>query len=267
MGSSGCGGVHPCVGRADAQRTGSYGRPVGSSLRVQGGRNGGTGLPGTGRFIPARAGRTPVPAPWGWPGAVHPCACRADQGLRASQRAARGSSLRVQGGRADGADEAAEIRFIPARAGRTCCPQIKMQFPWVHPCACRADVSCAVRGRGHAGSSLRVQGGHPPQGADCLGSGFIPARAGRTPPAPRGQGRRWVHPCACRADDRVVRELARIAGSSLRVQGGPAALPSWHAWQGFIPARAGRTSSRNTRQASSTVHPCACRADASTRPI
>ena len=233
--------VHPCACRADSSCRPATPMSWGSSLRVQGGRaRPAPDCPGR-RFIPARAGRT------GWPGSphgrgwVHPCACRADEDVVERYKAGRGSSLRVQGGRSWPAAHQVPARFIPARAGRTSWPSGRLLPAGVHPCACRADACGGHAVCRHKGSSLRVQGGLEPAALLGPGSGFIPARAGRTPARTTPRARRTVHPCACRADPGNPVNIVHATGSSLRVQGGRAVTAHTHSAGGFIPARAGRT--------------------------
>ena len=49
--------------------------------------------------------------------------------------------------------------FIPAHAGRTHAGERCPAGLWVHPCACRADLSRTSLDAPNVGSSLRMQGG------------------------------------------------------------------------------------------------------------
>ena len=233
--------VHPCACRADCSLSLSSTFSSGSSLRVQGGPPATPSPRSSVRFIPARAGRT-----WGTKVSrsklpVHPCACRADMTGSTRGVPSAGSSLRVQGGQATTGQRGCCWRFIPARAGRTLRARQAVTPVMVHPCACRADESGERKLDVIEGSSLRVQGG--PQCSNLAGEvvRFIPARAGRTVRQDASTTINKVHPCACRAD--LLRRVSRtdLRGSSLRVQGGPAAGGLLVMPQGFIPARAGRT--------------------------
>ena len=275
--------VHPCACRADQVASVQTLARRGSSLRVQGGPCLYMSAVRSGRFIPARAGRTGADGPEAPDSQVHPCACRADALTIDTPRASKGSSLRVQGGPMRGRARPTGERFIPARAGRTHRRASPSVASGVHPCACRADPlahgrrsraggsSLRVQGRADplahgrrsraGGSSLRVQGGPACPWATVKSRGFIPARAGRTR-LPMGDGQEpGVHPCACRADPLAHGRRSRAGGSSLRVQGGPACPWATVKSRGFIPARAGRTGLAGRPCRARQVHPCACRAD------
>ena len=89
-------------------------------------------------------------------------------------------------------------------------------------------------------------------------AGLIPARAGKTPHAERGQDTVPAHPRACGENIVCTLGYAVDLGSSPRVRGKltPNSLGSFHT--GLIPARAGKTGESLISMIFSTAHPRAC---------
>ena len=156
-------------------------RKNGSSPRVRGTHRDSVHSGWAERFIPARAGNTfkrrarPVRTP------VHPRACWEHERRRRTNVPIAGSSPRVRGTLKLRAGRARLRRFIPARAGNTCCEKFRSIRTSVHPRACGEHAWRARRLTVAGGSSPRVRGTrHRVAGCQPL-SRFIPARAGNTP--------------------------------------------------------------------------------------
>ena len=116
----------------------------GSSPRVRGTHCARRYKPELRRFIPARAGNTDslLNCSLIWP--VHPRACGEHAIGAARQQPLFGSSPRVRGTLC-GLDIARQShRFIPARAGNTCRPDLPIPRSAVHPRACGEHSSCRV---------------------------------------------------------------------------------------------------------------------------
>ena len=153
------------------------------------------------RFIPARAGNTSERWISSRQQPVHPRACGEHGGTTSNNSAINGSSPRVRGTLYGPGSAAPLLRFIPARAGNTCCAGARDRPPAVHPRACgehegnerlRGPVvrfiparagntdGCGVHLTGEHGSSPRVRGTHSRYRLKWASGRFIPARAGNT---------------------------------------------------------------------------------------
>ena len=149
------------------------------------------------RFIPARAGNRHFVLPWSRRKSVHPRACgeqRAIQGRMATQP---GSSPRVRGTVALDERHLAHLRFIPARAGNRFSSARKRVATAVHPRACGEQLSDAGLAIEGDGSSPRVRGTGPDDGAAPAPHRFIPARAGNSISLDKTVTQATVHPRAC----------------------------------------------------------------------
>ena len=87
---------------------------------------------------------------------------------------------------------------------------------------------------------------------------FIPTRVGNTNVLPVDKSSESVHPHACGEHDRVVSELAKIAGSSPRVWGTRLTVYFRASQIRFIPTRVGNTCPPLLGHSLTTVHPHAC---------
>ena len=172
-------------------------------------------------LIPACAGQTKrAYGPGGWLSA-HPRVCGADLVLH--QRHGRVGGL------------------IPACAGQTLRAGAATRHDGAHPRVCGADISaidCDVRSRG---SSPRVRGRLPSDGADGGLVRLIPACAGQTGRDFRAELATTAHPRVCGADAARWASWPRYSGSSPRVRGRPLRNIGRHLSSGLIPACAGQT--------------------------
>ena len=169
---------------------------------------------------------------------VHPRACGEHILTDARRGDVRGSSPRVRGTHLAAVGGWGPTRFIPARAGNTCCWTRSLPAWAVHPRACGEHPSSAQRGRRPAGSSPRVRGTRTHRRGLHRPGRFIPARAGNTWRAGSKLSDSSVHPRACGEHD--------------------AAPPRTLDDVRFIPARAGNTSDQIGKGRRAPVHPRAC---------
>ena len=126
---------------------------------------------------------------------------------------------------------------------------------WAHPRSRGADeTGQGETGQGE-GSSPLARGGLV-VGADCaVGSGLIPARAGRTG-GWRGDHVDWrAHPRSRGADDLNAMRLSVGGGSSPLARGGRLSRSPARRVVRLIPARAGRTSPSGSAVRRPTAHP------------
>ena len=150
-------------------------------------------------------------------------------------------------------------RIIPARAGTTFSPRAWASRKSDHPCACRDNLATLHRSLEGSGSSLRVQGQRYAHTQTSLTRRIIPARAGTTASQSHSEQRIPDHPCACRDNLPVFHDVAKNIGSSLRVQGQPAASSDAPMYCRIIPASAGTTGFPLSLSFVRSDHPCACR--------
>ena len=233
--------VHWAHPRACGENTGAGIRDfglTGSSPRVRG-KRWGRGFRGVGAWlIPARAGKTPIPAPAHRAPPAHPRACGENvEGCRAAPWPV-GSSPRVRGKHRP--QEAVRLaqRLIPARAGKTGSPALPGARPRAHPRACGENgVVCGVE-RAGGGSSPRVRG--------------------KLKVFPTQVGMILAHPRACGENRPWTKSAERARGSSPRVRG--KREPAREVPQGvrLIPARAGKTSAASSTPCATGAHPRAC---------
>ena len=252
---SGPGSVHP---RAGGEHTSSLRRVefrTGSSPRGRGTHERSKEGARQTRFIPARAGNTRSFLRC-WRGrTVHPRAGGEHKIIPRQRSPVDGSSPRGRGTRQGDIAFAADVRFIPARAGNT--------FGLVGPTS-SAPVHPRAGGEHASGFwATLVADGSSPRGRGTLIDGpilahlqrFIPARAGNTvsPSQPRRDSP--VHPRAGGEHEDCCRVAAADAGSSPRGRGTLLATLVPQRNLRFIPARAGNTGRPNTAVINPPVHP------------
>ena len=211
--------VHPRASGEHPGRRGSSGRFCGSSPRERGTRAALAARRRRLRFIPARAGNTPSPAPSPSGPAVHPRASGEHAVLLVARPVDRGSSPRERGTRGGRTVEAGIHRFIPARAGNTVSRSASLSTPSVHPRASGEHLTQRCRVHYHVGSSPRERG--TPSGSDCswFCERFIPARAGNTRTPSSAPNTRAVHPRASGEHGELSCTTYADFGSSPRERG------------------------------------------------
>ena len=212
------------------------------------------------RFIPACAGNSHAPARWprgqpvhprvcgelkpkkvvepsGGP-TVHPRVCGELERYHALRERYDGSSPRVRGTRERRVRAIGDLRFIPACAGNSKRRQSRRRFRPVHPRVCGELAIWRPPASTNIGSSPRVRGTRAGARALHLGSRFIPACAGNSPPAAWSPRLAPVHP-------RVCGELHRTRFAFL-------------AKLRFIPACAGNSPELLLLAHRQSVHPRVC---------
>ena len=170
-------------------------------------------------LIPARAGKT-LPQrpswPWAW---AHPRACGENCVCPARPASGRGSSPRVRG-KHQRSDAGSRIPgLIPARAGKTTMPGRPRSASTAHPRACGENMTTTLLLQLLLGSSPRVRGKPTRPRIWCSEERLIPARAGKTKPAPVNSSSTGAHPRACGENLDADKEAVRQFGSSPRVRG------------------------------------------------
>ena len=228
---------------------------IGSSPRGRGTRRLQGELDAKVRFIPARAGNTPLTKPARSPSPVHPRAGGEHSSRYSSTATPNGSSPRGRGTRRARRGRHVVQRFIPARAGNTESTPCGAPCPPVHPRAGGEHYPQFVGAAGNGGSSPRGRGTPIWWALAGAGTRFIPARAGNTRAASYLVADAAVHPRAGGEHFSATAQAGALIGSSPRGRGtlAPARLgPVGHR---FIPARAGNTTNRIGGFSSDPVHP------------
>ena len=207
------------------------------------------------RFIPARAGNTPIPVVMAVWISVHPRSRGEHNGGRSGVRTRTGSSPLARGTRPPGRILRPRHRFIPARAGNTpACATGGPRSP-VHPRSRGEHPPVGDVGPALVGSSPLARGTPtrrlPPPARDR----FIPARAGNTSAEYCRQSGVPVHPRSRGEHGRGTRRRATCRGSSPLARGTPARAGGAAGAGRFIPARAGNTPARDQRVEDRSVHP------------
>ena len=110
-------------------------------------------------------------------------------------------------------------RLIPARAGKTLDIPHAAPRHRAHPRACGENPQVRREVFLGGGSSPRVRGKHQRRRGLLRLMGLIPARAGKTPPAPASPPSRPAHPRACGENRLTFSAASRSSGSSPRVRG------------------------------------------------
>ena len=206
--------AHPraCGENNDAQ-TRAY-SSLGSSPRMRGKHLWAWGYFWPQRLIPAHAGKTKpknhLPKKYG----AHPRACGENVGMHDRFRSGSGSSPRMRGKRRMGFRARREARLIPAHAGKTIRPRMKIPRVQAHPRACgensveRIPLGCPE------GSSPRMRGKQSLYPKRLRARRLIPAHAGKTltkgklsqaqsGSSPRMRGKRVVEDYAA-ANERLI---------------------------------------------------------------
>ena len=231
---------------------------LGSSPRVRGKLHPEPHRPRRGRLIPARAGKTSPPPRPTWPPSAHPRACGENRLFPARATAAAGSSPRVRGKPGSVSGGTRSARLIPARAGKTSCRSRPPTRNPAHPRACGENACTPRTGWAVAGSSPRVRGKQAHVRLRRRPARLIPARAGKTSPAPAPGAAGTAHPRACGENADHGLGSGWSAGSSPRVRGKPVDGGGHGVVSGLIPARAGKTPAALTTPATRGAHPRVC---------
>ena len=170
---------------------------TGSSPRVRGKRELGCGGGLAERLIPARAGKTFSVSRLCRRRRAHPRACGENPVSLFLVGGGWGSSPRVRGKLHPARPLQRRRGLIPARAGKTGVDATARVRDRAHPRACGENEPGKWQATMTTGSSPRVRGKHGPAGEAHLGSGLIPARAGKTQARRAESSSSRAHPRAC----------------------------------------------------------------------
>ena len=192
-------------------------------------------------LIPAHAGKTESTPPQPWARWAHPRACGENQISKGWGPALAGSSPRMRGKPKARSAARAPRGLIPAHAGKTIQGPRILHCPLAHPRACGENDKAGRNFSGHRGSSPRMRGKLFWSHRDVIGTGLIPAHAGKTNGMRKVQPSARAHPRACGENDHEIEDAIKEMGSSLRMRGKRCFLSSGNALSGLIPAHAGKT--------------------------
>ena len=131
-------------------------------------------------LIPARAGKTTSSPPTAARPSAHPRACGENAQVYNDILPTGGSSPRVRGKLSPHRYDAARVRLIPARAGKTLPGVPEYGEEPAHPRACGENWKTCRRSRRRCGSSPRVRGKLMILSYAAVIIRLIPARAGKT---------------------------------------------------------------------------------------
>ena len=188
----------------------------------------------------------------------HPRACGENFRSEGDGEPHEGSSPRVRGKHGRRRREDRRRGIIPARAGKTVVVLLFMSGVPDHPRAC-GENSGKARDRCRTwGSSPRVRGKLTEIVVSSQEERIIPARAGKTCPAPGGGARARDHPRACGENSARLSSALVPPGSSPRVRGKRPPLHQPTRSPRIIPARAGKTTPPPPRRSGRPDHPRAC---------
>ena len=148
--------------------------------------------------------------------------------------------------------------LIPARAGKTWAAWSTNSPPPAHPRACGENVHLPLERPPRLGSSPRVRGKRGIFALSLIGSGLIPARAGKTCGRWGTTARARAHPRVCGENPLRTGADPRDAGSSPRVRGKHGRRFFERRMGGLIPACAGKTTVSTVIPATPTAHPRVC---------
>ena len=197
------------------------------------------------RFIPARAGNTPLPRMRHERGAVHPRSRGEHPVDHQAACFAAGSSPLARGTPRGSSGRLLRRRFIPARAGNTDRPGTAGDPPAVHPRSRGEHRNRSDKTIPNPGSSPLARGTLMREHKKNKVQRFIPARAGNTRGPTREGRRRAVHPRS-RGEHSIFNSRPYSStGSSPLARGTPGRRAAHAHPRRFIPARAGNTRSNS----------------------
>ena len=271
--------VHPRVCGELATAPASDSTMGGSSPRVRGTLSAPLRAVRRSRFIPACAGNSATGGVQPSANPVHPRVCGELDHGGGQSLGQPGSSPRVRGTRPMEYRQRPSCRFIPACAGNSLLPRVRIPFPTVHPRVCGELGSRAADSGCCGGSSPRVRGTRARFRTRTPNGRFIPACAGNSamvasdgiiPPVhPRVCGELYQQRCA---QSRTVgssprvrgtrdgRDLGQLPGRFIPACAGnspPATVYEARALR-FIPACAGNSRSAPSPPTAPPVHPRVC---------
>ena len=206
-------------------------------------------------LIPAHAGKTRHFAGGGACHAAHPRS-RGENPVRCVDgQAASGSSPLTRGKHMPSRVTPKQQRLIPAHAGKTARQGPGSLSPRAHPRSRGENTTTAAHPASTGGSSPLTRGKPALTAFAPATPRLIPAHAGKTPPAHGQQTDATAHPRS-RGENGRPRGIRLVArGSSPLTRGKLAQLADLVAWEGLIPAHAGKTPNTRPSTHSTRAHP------------
>ena len=192
-------------------------------------------------IIPAYAGSTMETEIARYPVRDHPRVCGEHFASLMYLYVSSGSSPRMRGAPDRLRRRGHRVGIIPAYAGSTHRRVVRMAQGGDHPRVCGEHTSCPVCDSGTRGSSPRMRGALVVGRRARLGEGIIPAYAGSTRLHLPIQSRCRDHPRVCGEHGIKDGKISAGKGSSPRMRGALASLPTVLLPRGIIPAYAGST--------------------------
>ena len=210
------------------------------------------------RNIPAYAGKTVYIGMVYDSTSEHPRVCGENLPAYPLAYRNRGTSPRMRGKHQLGCLMAADLRNIPAYAGKTKSSTIAMRVGSEHPRVCGENVLRAGAWALDAGTSPRMRGKPTLSAARSLCIRNIPAYAGKTPAQGWARSSTSEHPRVCGENlpERLI--LGVVDGTSPRMRGKHVCSANRSAHARNIPAYAGKTMRSRTWVSSSWEHPRVC---------
>ena len=169
-----------------------------------------------------------------------------------------GSSPRVRGTSAWGAQREARSRFIPACAGNIPPAALDHDGRIFHPRVCGEHPAARHNSHKGRGSSPRVRGTFAPRHPTMIGARFIPACAGNIQDGQKKGHFSPVHPRVCGEHISIAALEELVIGSSPRVRGTYPDGRKLRPLGRFIPACAGNMFARPGPHRAAAVHPRVC---------
>ena len=217
-------------------------KPVGGSSPLTRGKRLRGHVPrGRPRLIPAHAGKTRMVAVAGMGCPAHPRS--RGENLKplppAPERA--GSSPLTRGKLTVSCQTFAEVRLIPAHAGKTSSPPLKSSKRRAHPRSRGENLIAPEMTLTSVGSSPLTRGKHGCRGRSLVGLRLIPAHAGKTFAAALMRPLVTAHPRSRGENSQSVRGAPATSGSSPLTRGKHGVRLFRHCLFRLIPAHAGKT--------------------------
>ena len=166
-----------------------------------------------------------------------------------------GSSPLTRGKHGGGRGLSCLVGLIPAHAGKTGQRRHGRRRNRAHPRSRGENISTVTGGIQSAGSSPLTRGKRMDRSLVILSRRLIPAHAGKTLSATSSQCVDWAHPRSRGENGHPERRVIWKVGSSPLTRGKHAKALTGVILDGLIPAHAGKTSPRPTRQPNRRAHP------------
>ena len=195
-------------------------------------------------LIPARAGKTPAPRRWVRADPAHPRAGGENPIFEATVSTIDGSSPRGRGKHCEPVECSVIAGLIPARAGKTASMPLDSTVIGAHPRAGGENSRSSRTFVSWLGSSPRGRGKHQVWRCYEEHSRLIPARAGKTSLHDTSCAMYRAHPRAGGENLSARKCCSSAVGSSPRGRGKQGLHGGEHRGARLIPARAGKTGSR-----------------------